>query len=223
MIKVIVFDFDGVLVNSNPLKDKAWFTIFDNHPKVSQHIVADVLLRNKGTRFDILRTIFERAGLPKEEVQKHIDAEAARFDTLVQDWIVKRGLILGVADILADFSKRFHIYINSGTPGASLEKSVERLGIKHYFQDIYGSPPGKEENLKAILSRENVSGKEAIVIGDAEEDYHSACSQGAFFIAIASGFYEWNLQRNFPIISSIDAARELLTNSSLFPKIGRRL
>lgn len=201
MIKVIVFDFDGVLVDSNPLKNQAWFKIFDNHPKIPRHIVADVLSQNKGTRFDILRTIFERAGFPKEEVQKHIEAEALRFDALVQDWIVKCGLIRGVAETLEDFSARFHIYINSGTPNTSLKTSVERLGIKHYFKDIYGSPPKKEENLKTILDRENISGKETVVIGDAEEDYKSACSQGAFFIAVASGFYDWGLQRDFSIIS----------------------
>lgn len=209
MIKVVVFDFDGVLVDSNPLKDKAWFKIFDNHPRIPRHIVADVLSQNKGTRFDILHTIFQRAGFSKEEIQKHIQTEALRFDALVQDWIVKRGLIRGVANTLADFSKRFRIYINSGTPHASLKMSVKRLGIRHSFQDIYGSPPKKEENLKTILDRENISGKEAVVIGDAEEDYRSAYSQGAFFIAVASGFYDWGLQRDFPIISSIDLSRLL--------------
>lgn len=203
MIKVIVFDFDGVLVNSNPLKDKAWFEIFNNYPKIPQDLVADVLSRNKGTRFDILRIIFERAGFPKEGVKQRVEAEALRFDALVQDWIVKRGLISGVANTLADFSKRFHIYINSGTPNPSLKMSVERLGIRHYFQDIYGSPPNKEENLKTILDRENISGKEAAVIGDAEEDYHSARSQGALFIAVASGFYDWGIERDFSIVSSI--------------------
>lgn len=209
MIKVIVFDFDGVLVDSNPLKDKAWFTIFNNHPKIPRHIVADVLSRNKDTRFDILRAIFERAGFPKEEMQKHIEAHALRFDALVQDWIAKQGLIHGVASTLADFSKRFRMYINSGTPHASLKMSVERLGIKHYFQGIYGSPSKKEENLKTILDREKISGKEAVVIGDAEEDYRSACSQGAFFIAVASGFYDWGSKRDFPIMPSIDLSRLL--------------
>lgn len=213
MIKVIVFDFDGVLVDSNPLKDKAWFNIFENYPKIPQHVVTDVLSRNKGTRFDILRNIFERTGFPKKEVQKNIDAEAFRFDALVQDWIVKRGLISGVTQTLTDFSKRFHVYINSGTPNPSLNTSIERLGIKHYFQGIYGSPPKKKENLKTILDRESISGKEAVVIGDAEEDYLSAYSQSAFFIAVASGFYDWGSQRNFPIISSVDMARKLLSNS----------
>lgn len=203
MIKVIVFDFDGVLVDSNPLKNQAWFSIFENYPKVTRQIVSDALARNKGTRFDILRTIFERAGFPKEEVQKHIEAEALRFDALVQNLIAKRGLIRGVADTLTDLSKRFHIYINSGTPNASLKMSVERLGIKHYFQDIYGFPLTKDENLKIILGRENISGKEAIVIGDAEEDYRSASKLGTSFIAVASGFYDWGLERDFRIISSV--------------------
>lgn len=203
MIKVIVFDFDGVLVDSNPLKNQAWFSIFENYPKVTRQIVSDALARNKGTRFDILRTIFERAGFPKEEVQKHIEAEALRFDALVQDLIAKRGLIRGVVDTLTDLSKRFHIYINSGTPNPSLKVSATRLGIRHYFQGIYGSPPNKNENLKRVLARENVSGKEVAIIGDAEEDFNSAKSQGALFIAVASGFYDWGLERDFRIISSV--------------------
>lgn len=217
MAKLIIFDFDGVLVDSNPIKVEAWFEIFSRYPTIKRSLVADVLARNsatRSTRFDILRTVFEQAGFPREEVHPLIEKEAAAFDAIVQHGIFTRGLVSGARELLDFCSAHYTVYLNSGTPQKALETSVQGLAIGQYFKAVVGSPPGKEENLKNILSRERAVGKEVISIGDAKEDLEAAQVHGAFFIAIASGFYEWGKKRDFPVIPLPHD-----THSNLFLKI----
>lgn len=206
MIKTVVFDFDGVIVDSNHLKDNAFFQLFEGNAKIPRKLVAEVLARNAGTRFDILRDIFVRSGAREGEIARLVDENAARFDALVQKGIASRGLAEGAAETLADLQSRFCLYINSATPESALHATAKRLGITDYFKGIYGAPATKEENLRAILGREGITGKEAVVIGDGAGDLKSARACCAHFIAIASGFYEWGRDADFPVVSGIKEA-----------------
>ena len=215
MIKVVVFDFDGVIVDSNALKDRALFTLFADHPRVTEELVRDVYLHNVGTRFDILRDVFVRAGTPAGEIEQRVREYALRYDDMVQRGIAERGLAAGARETLEALSADRCLYVNSATAHEPLQATVERLGIRPYFRDVFGMPPAKEKNLQAILGREGVDPGEAVVIGDGEGDWRSARACGTRFIAVASGFHDWNIYEDgFPVISAIREAREALTKMS---------
>ncbi len=212
MIKVVVFDFDGTLVDSNHFKGNAWYAVFTDDPKISPPIVADVLSCNVGTRFDIARDILVRSGTPASEINLLVEKYAARFDELVQKAIADRGLILDARKVLDALSLQHCLYLNSGTPESALLVSVERLGIKSYFKGVYGTPPTKEENLRGIIGREGVDTREVVVVGDGEGDWRAAQECGARFIAIASGFHDWSsYTEGFPVISGIHEIEKYLT------------
>lgn len=209
-IKVVVFDFDGTLVDSNHFKGNAWFAVFKDDPKIPPSLVADVLARNLGTRFDIVRDILVRSGIPSSKIESLVDKYAARFDDLVQHAIADRGLISGADETLNVLSSQYCLYVNSGTSAPALLASVEGLGIKKYFKGVHGTPPTKEENLRVILGREGIVPEELVVVGDGEGDWRSAQSCGTFFIAVASGFHDWGNAADFPVISGIHKVSGML-------------
>lgn len=212
MIKVAVFDFDGVIVNSNALKDEALFNLFDGNPQVPEDLVRDVHSHNVGTRFDVLRDVFVRAGMPSGEIDGLVREYALRYDDLVQRGIANQGLAAGAKETLAALSSDRCLYINSATAHDPLQKTVERLGIRPYFKEVYGMPPTKEENLRVILGREGIDPQEAVVIGDGEGDWRSARVVGTHFIAVASGFHDWSgYTDGFPIVSAIGEAQAIIS------------
>lgn len=207
-IKVVVFDFDGVIVDSNRLKDEALFALFSGHPQVSDELVRDVRARNVGTRFDMFRDVCVRAGMPPEEIDARVREYARQYDDLVQRGIAEHGLAVGAKETLEALSADRCLYVNSATAHDPLQVTVERLGIRQYFRDVLGMPPTKEENLQTILGREGIDAFEAVVIGDGEGDWQSARACGTHFIAVASGFHDWSgYTDGFPVISDIREAR----------------
>src|SRR3989344_28674 len=215
MIKVAVFDFDGVIVDSNHAKEAAFYRLFDGNEKIPRAVVRDVVRRNVGTRFDILRDIFVLAGVPAERISPMVQEHAERFDASVQEWIAKQGLAPGAAETLQELKQRMRLYINSATPEDALHATVKNLGIADRFHGIHGAPSTKEENLRAILGREGIEPTEAVVIGDGEGDWNSAKATGAHFIAVASGFHDWSAYTDgFPVISGISEARDIVAKIS---------
>lgn len=211
MIKAIVLDFDGVIVDSNALKYRVFFDLFPRAAEI-QPMIEIVLSRNRyGTRLDILREILGSLGKNAREVEALLPAYAARYNETVQRGILDLGVSNEVRATLTRLSHRYHLYLNSGTYAPALSESITNLGIGHYFQKVYGRPPSKEENLRDILTLENAPGREVIVIGDGEEDYESAAALNCPFIGIANGFNNWQ-GRPFRLIPSITRFPELIAS-----------
>lgn len=214
-IKVAVFDFDGVIVDSNQLKTDAWSVVFKDDPHITPALVANIVSRNVGTRFDILRDIFVLAGKPPAEINGLVEEYAAKYDAVVQANISQRGLAQGAHEVLKDLQSRMCLYINSATPEHPLRATVQNLGIADYFKEVLGMPPSKEENLQAILAREGVTPAETVMIGDGQGDWYAAHSVGTHFIAVASGFHDWTPYTDgFPIVSGIHEAPDIFAKLS---------
>jgi len=191
MVKALVFDFDGVIVDSNRVKRDAWFSIFESSEEVSRALVEDALQHTAGDRFDILRYIFSKPGYEPGQVALLVDEYAHRYDTEVKKGIFGVGVSRSVFDTLRQLKEKYKLYINSATPEEALEETVKRLELDTLFESILGTPSSKEENLKKVMERENVASTELIFIGDGEGDRDAAVSIGCQFIGIANEWNEW--------------------------------
>lgn len=211
MIKIIVFDFDGVIVDSNKLKKEVWFNLFPESDTRAQKIVKNALYRRFGeeTRFNILRRIFENFGTPLFTRELLVNHYADKYNDLVQQGIAEKGFKVGILETLDLLSKKYALYINSGTPQLALQESVSRLKIQNFFKGVYGRPPSKEENLKKIMNAERVKGEDVLVVGDNEEDRQSAESCDCHFIGVANEFNGW-AKTSFPAISSLIEIKNLI-------------
>lgn len=192
MARIIVFDFDGTLVDSDTLKKRdAWLTIFPEGGTVPRSLLLDVLSRIPETRFDILREIFQMRGRHGNELEQLVRDYAARYNTAVQEGIARMGLIPGVAKGVQNLFQKYRLYIVSATPEYGVRETVKRLKLEPFFADVLGKPASKEENLRTILSREQVTPKNIVLIGNGEDDRRAAERVGTMFIGIADSFNGW--------------------------------
>ena len=211
MIKVVVLDFDGVIVDSNALKERAFYDLFPGAGEVHA-LIKTVLSDNRyGTRLDILREILEGQGKGASEIEALVPVYAAQYNNQVQRGIFDLGVSVEVRKTLTRLRQRYRLYLNSGTYAPALSETVENLKIGHFFQKAYGRPPFKEENLREILTFEKAFSREVVVVGDGEEDYQSATAFHCPFIAIANGFNDWG-KRQVPLASSLLQVPELVAS-----------
>ena len=212
MIKVIVFDFDGVIVDSNQMKYDAFFQIFPPDEKIKKTIKRTLDNHREKSRFYIIKKI-----LTELKKEKKIDVYAKKYNDIVEVGAINCDEIKGARESLKLLSKKFPLFINSATPLDFLKRIIQKRSLVAFFKDIYGAPSSKTENLAEILKREKTSGKEAVVIGDGQSDLELAQRFGCRFIGIRNLFNNFTAQdfnilddlRNLPnLINTLCLARK---------------
>lgn len=209
-IKAILFDFDGVIVDSVNVKTEAFRELFSNEKKHLQTII-NFHLANGGmsrfVKFEIIYRDILKKPLTKELSQKL----GEKFSQLVKQKVITCDYILGALDFIKKYSVQIPLFIASGTPQDELQEIIAKRGLTSYFQEIHGTPRSKPDIIHDLLKRYNIKTEEMPFIGDAINDYKAALKTN-------SPFYGYVLQGNggFPeevnIIHSFQELEKRLFN-----------
>ena len=182
MIKVVFWDFDGVILDSMPVRDIGFRKIFEQYPNdlVEQLIIYH---RSNGglSRFHKIKYFYNQI-LNKEISEDKIQQYADQFTLIMKEELTKKEYLV---DQTIDFIKQnyqnaiFHIV--SGSEQTELRYLCEQHGLSQYFKSIEGSPTPKNDLVKNILQREQYDPKTAILIGDSMNDHEAATINGIKF------------------------------------------
>jgi phosphoglycolate phosphatase-like HAD superfamily hydrolase len=189
-LRCVVFDFDGVLVDSNKVKHRAYFELFEPLGPEASTLVAEVLARGgERDRYDVLRAIVRRAseaGLmaPAEAHEALVKRYADAYNEICEEHVATCAEIPGASVTLPRLAERYALYINSSTPDDPLSRIVARRGWTLYFRGVYGSASGKADNLARVARLEGIDPGEGVFVGDSEVDQRAAGAQGWHFIAV---------------------------------------
>lgn len=215
MIEVLVFDFDGVIIDSNKLKYDAFFQIFSSIPGSATTVKKILNEHRERTRFFIIKEIL--LNLERQEkfvysdMEDLITAYANKYNEIAEEGAKGCNETLGARTILEQLSKQYALYINSTTPLDSLIRIVDKRSLKNLFKGIYGGPKTKLENLSNILRVENISPNEVVIIGDGKSDIEVATKFGCHFIGLRNEFNKFN-NINFPLIEELSLLPEIINN-----------
>jgi phosphoglycolate phosphatase len=193
-IKIIVFDFDGTLVDSAQLKYDAYFELFDDSKRCVENIRSLLSEIYEESRFTIIEAILKRISTgDKRSLAAKVDQLAEQYNDIVLAGAKSCPELPGAETTLASLSKKYRLYLSSTTPEASLREIVEFRGWGGYFVDIFGYPRQKSTTLREILKQENASSRQVLIVGDGESDRKSAVENGCFFLHVGEAFSFNNL------------------------------
>ena len=192
MIKTIILDFDGVIVESVDIKHHAFRNLLPEYPEFQEQIMAYHLANNAISRYVKFKYIVEN--ILGQQYDSHYEQRLnERFNSFTREQIIKCPFVPGAPEFLPYFSDKLPLYLVSATPLQELKIILEARQLLPYFKRVYEAPTQKGDIIKEILSKEKFSPDEAIYIGDSREDYEAAREAGVIFAARVSGFNFDNL------------------------------
>lgn len=216
MIKAIIFDFDGVIVESTDIKTGAFARLFEAYGKKIVHKVVVYHLKNAGvSRYEKFKYIYKEI-LKQKLCRGDFDVLCRRFASLVLDSVVNASYVKGARSFLERYSKTYKCFVVSATPHREINEIIRRRKMQAFFRGIYGAPLKKREAVRRILIRQHIGPREAIYLGDALSDYNAARDNSVDFIA--------RIHNNKSLFSGIDCpkVRDLTRLGPILKNYARR-
>lgn len=185
MIRAIVFDFDGLILDTEISAYQTWQEIYAEYGCELPFEIWATCIGGSPELFDPCAYLEEQTGRPiqREEVrqrrrQRHLEL------------ITAQSPLPGVETYLQD-ARRLGLYIGlaSSSPHSWVDAHLERLGILDYFDsiqcfdDVTHTKPDPELYL-AVLNALHVRGDEAIALEDSPNGVRAAQRAGIFCVAV---------------------------------------
>lgn len=178
-IKAVIFDVDGVLVDSFEVNFEYFKNIFETAGYVAPtkeeyrhmfHISMDDLIRLVAKNPDEME--FQRIKNCAKNVKYQIE---------------KMKLTEGSVETIKKLSEKYRLAIVTGRPEDGAEDYLKHSGLEEYFETVvhyghYNNPKPHPEPLLVALERLGISSEEAIYVGDQKTDLESANAAGIPFI-----------------------------------------
>lgn len=175
----IIFDFDGVIINSHKVKTQAFYEVFKYYGKNIALKAKKFHEKNIGkSRYFKFKHILKN--ILNKKITKN---ELARLDNNFEIFVQKKIKAKVPSKFLLKFlrsQKKFNnLYISTGTPRKKIIKTLKEKNLFNYFKKVYGSPGSKVSHINEI---KNYDKKSIFFIGDSLEDYKAARETNINFI-----------------------------------------
>lgn len=181
--QAIIFDFDGVVVESGDIKAHAFAELYRDHGEaIAQAAVAYHRTNGGMSRYRKFH-YFQQHLLKKPPLTQKEEQELdRRFSLLVMNAVIACQSVSGANTLIQEAAPHIPLFVASGTPENELRIIVERRGLSAYFTQVRGAPALKETLIADILSSYTLASERVLMIGDALVDYESAHCNGIAFL-----------------------------------------
>lgn len=186
MIKAIILDFDGVIVESNDVKTQAFRELFGRYPEHLDAMMAFHHANMSASRFMKFDHLLHLLGRTGDQALRWELAEV--FSRRTKELVATVPFVAGARELIERFKGRVPMYLASVTPEEDLREVLEARGLAQSFACAYGCPPWtKPGAVRDVLSRERCAPTDAVLIGDSPGDLAAATETGVAFVRRDSG------------------------------------
>ena len=191
-MKNIIFDFDGVIIDSMHIRTFGFQEIFKEFNKSDVEKIVNYHKENGGiSRFAKIKYFFNtilNKFISEDEILKYAD----KYSIIMKDNLTSPDIIINeTVKFIKNNYQKYNMHIASGSEQNELQFLNKTLELDKYFLTIYGSPTPKINLVKNILKENNYNENETILIGDSINDYDASHINNITFL----GYNNVNLKK----------------------------
>ncbi|MGW3074951.1 HAD hydrolase-like protein [Kitasatospora sp. NPDC001132] len=192
---VVVFDLDGVLVDSNELKVECVRAAFDGFPADLVEQFTDEFRRTFGRSRQEHFAHFHRVSVERGLAGPDFEAFYERYAGAYADRLAHRypaaPLCAGAAETVQHLADRgVPLYVATGTPRGEADKVLAAGGLLGAFRAVLGGEEPKSRRLAEILRHAGVDARDVVLVGDSRQDVLAADETGIDFVLVTRyGFF----------------------------------
>jgi phosphoglycolate phosphatase len=189
MIKAVIFDYDGVIVDS-------FVGVFLVYQKICNYFNVscpeDIEEFRKTYGYNYLECLTNLGVAEKDfdEAQKIYQEEIVK---------INHNIFAGISEVIMELSNEYKLYLVSASHSDEVLPKIERFGLSKYFEQIYcGADQRQRKNVMMleVLTENNYFPEEVISIGDRAIDYAASKQVGLQDENIILVTYGWGLDRS---------------------------
>jgi phosphoglycolate phosphatase-like HAD superfamily hydrolase len=183
----LVFDCDGVVLNSNQVKTDAFYQAALPYGEAAARAMVDYHVAHGGvSRYKKFAHFLEN--IVSHQAGPDLDSLLASYASRVKEGLLNCEVTPGL-QALRDASPDARWLIVSGGDQAELRDVFAQRGLARLFEGgIFGSPDTKDEILAGELASDNIR-QPALFLGDSKYDHEAASRAGLDFVFL-SGWSE---------------------------------
>ncbi len=201
----LVFDCDGVVLNSNKVKTEAFYKATLPYGEAAAQAMVNYHVANGGvSRYKKFAYFLEQIA-PKhtnQAVGPDLEALLQAYAGYVREGLLSCEIAPGLEELREKTSHARWLIVSGGDQNELREVFAAR-GIAELFDGgIFGSPHTKDEILARELASANIQ-QPALFLGDSKYDYQAASEAGLDFVFL-SGWSEVSDWRQWVRQSGVD-------------------
>ncbi|MBC8501239.1 MAG: HAD hydrolase-like protein [DPANN group archaeon] len=184
MVKAIIFDYDGVIVDS-----------FENVYEICKKVLKE-LNRKVPSTIDEFRELYGYKYLDMYDTLKLTEEERTRFNMFFRNNIVKKSpaMFKHVDKVIKTLSKSYTIAMVSANYIPEINEKLKKFGILDYFKfilcrrNLRELPITKADVLLKAVKKLGLNKDEVVYIGDRTLDYDNSIKAGVKYILVDYGW-----------------------------------
>jgi len=208
--QTLVFDCDGVVLNSNKVKTEAFFKAAlpygeaEAQQLVNYHVARGGISRYKKFEWFIENVVAAQEGPNLEQL-------LAAYATEVKHGLLTCDIAEGLTELRAKTPQANWLIVSGGDQQELREVFAARDLAKYFDGGIFGSPDSKDTILARELALANIK-QPALFLGDSRYDHVAASTAKLDFIFLHnwSEFEQWPQYCESQLITTIKSVSQLL-------------
>lgn len=211
--KTLIFDCDGVILNSNQVKTNAFYKAALPYGKALAEKLVEYHVNHGGisryAKFEyFLKNIIPSDILEKNIFDSQLKVLLTSYAQLVHQGLLECAVAPGLEE-LRDLTLDTKWLIVSGGDQAELNEIFSKRKLSNFFDGgIYGSPDTKDEILSRETKNRNII-EPALFLGDSKYDYEAATTANLDFIFLSDwsevdNWEAWANANNIKVLPSLN-------------------